>query len=64
MPDIPIIALTADAMPADRDRCLSEGMNDYLAKPVDLRQLAEVLARWLPESGGGATAPTARRARR
>ena len=35
-PDIPIIAVTADAMPADRDRCLSEGMNDYLAKPVEL----------------------------
>ncbi len=55
---LPIVALTADAMPADRDRCLGEGMSDYLAKPVDLEQLAAVLARWLPESkpiptGGG-----------
>ena len=57
-PDIPIIALTADAMPADRDRCLSEGMNDYLAKPVELRLLEDVLARWLPGSGGGDPAPT------
>ena len=51
-PDIPIVAVTADAMPADRDRCLSEGMNDYLAKPVELRLLDGVLAKWLPASGG------------
>ena len=44
---IPIIAMTADAMPADRDHCLNEGMNRYLAKPVDLAQLAAVLAHWL-----------------
>jgi PAS domain S-box-containing protein len=47
-PDLPIIAITADAMPDDRDRCLREGMNDYLAKPIDLRHLANVLARWMP----------------
>jgi PAS domain S-box-containing protein len=47
-PAIPVVAMTADAMPADRDRCLREGMNDYLAKPVDIERLAEVLARWLP----------------
>ena len=47
-PDIPIIALTADAMSADRDKCLLEKMNDYLAKPVDPRQLAAVLEKWLP----------------
>ena len=47
-PDIRIIALTADAMPADRERCLCEGMNGYLSKPVELDRLAEALATWLP----------------
>jgi CheY-like chemotaxis protein/HPt (histidine-containing phosphotransfer) domain-containing protein len=59
IPGIPIVALTADAMPADRDRCLSGGMNDYLAKPVDLDRLAEVLARWLPACGSGGAAQSA-----
>ena len=45
---IPIIAITADSMFADRDRCLRAGMNDYLAKPTDLEQLADMLGRWLP----------------
>jgi PAS domain S-box-containing protein len=50
-PRIPIIAVTADAMADDRERCLREGMNDYLSKPVDLSQLSDALARWLPVSG-------------
>ena len=53
-PGIPIVAMPADAAPAERDRCLREGMKDYLAKPVDLARLANVLARWLPVSGTGA----------
>jgi PAS domain S-box-containing protein len=54
-PDIPIVALTANAMQSDRERCLREGMNDYLAKPVVMARLADVLGRWLPKSGGGGT---------
>jgi CheY-like chemotaxis protein len=53
---IPIIAVTASAMAGDRDRCLGEGMDDYLAKPVDLGRLANVLARWLPASGSAGNA--------
>jgi signal transduction histidine kinase/CheY-like chemotaxis protein len=46
----PIIALTAHATSADRQRCLDAGMNDYLAKPVGPQQLGETLSRWLPPS--------------
>jgi len=41
--DIPIIALTAHAMPSDRERCFAAGMNGYLAKPLNLRQLTELV---------------------
>ena len=58
IPGIPIVAVTADAMSGDRDRCLSKGMNDYLSKPVDLKELANVLAKWLPLSGAGDAAQT------
>ncbi len=44
---LPIVALTADAMPEDRQRCLDVGMNDYLSKPFSQRDLERVLGRWL-----------------
>lgn len=42
-----IIALTAQAMPGDREKCLQAGMDDYLAKPLEKSQLVEVLAKFL-----------------
>ena len=49
--NIPVIAMTANAMQGDREKCLEAGMNDYIAKPVDSATLTEVLDRWLPRRG-------------
>jgi len=49
---MPIIALTANAMPEERERCRAAGMNDYLAKPFRRAELASLLEQWLPAIQG------------
>ena len=46
-PLVPIIAMTAATMRGDREKCIQAGMSDFIAKPVQIRELAEMLARWL-----------------
>ncbi len=45
---IPIVAMTANAMVGDRERCLEAGMDDYIPKPVRMEDLRRALGRWLP----------------
>ena len=45
--DLPIIAMTAAAMPEDKEACRTAGMNDHLSKPIDPEALAETLLRWI-----------------
>jgi two-component system, sensor histidine kinase and response regulator len=58
---VPVIALTANALRDDRDRCLSAGMDDYLPKPFNAEQLAAMIDQWLAgrASGWAATAAAA-----
>jgi len=41
-----IIAMTANAMEDDRNRCIAAGMDDYISKPINLNRLVEVIQKW------------------
>nr|CRH05722.1 putative Histidine kinase with NMT1 domain, Bacterial extracellular solute-binding proteins, family 3 domain, PAS domain, PAS 3 domain, PAS domain, PAS 3 domain, HisKA domain, HATPase domain, two Response regulator receiver domains and Hpt domain [Candidatus Magnetococcus massalia] len=45
--DLPIIAMTANAMAGDREKCLAAGMNDHVAKPIDPKEMYGALAKWV-----------------
>jgi len=46
----PIIAITADALKGTKEECLATGMDDYLPKPIQLKELKEILDQWLPKA--------------
>ena len=57
--ELPIVAMTANAMAGERERCLAAGMNDYVSKPIDLGELFQALARWTRRAGSTASSSTA-----
>jgi CheY-like chemotaxis protein len=55
---LPIVAMTANAMQADKDACIAAGMNDHLAKPIEPDDLWKALLKWVRPRGGPGTATT------
>ncbi|MCH1918083.1 response regulator [Shewanella sp. A3A] len=55
--DLPIVAMTANAMSGDRDRCLAAGMNDHLAKPIEVKLLYQTLLNYLGDASATSDEP-------
>jgi signal transduction histidine kinase/DNA-binding response OmpR family regulator len=55
---LPIVAMTANVMAGDRDRCLAAGMNDHVAKPIEPQALCDALLKWVRPRSGLGQAPT------
>jgi CheY-like chemotaxis protein len=53
---LPIIAMTANALAGDRQRCLQSGMDDYISKPVKAADLYAMIEKWLPRTKRAAAA--------
>lgn len=49
--NVPIVAMTANAMKGDREQCIAQGMDDYLSKPIKAKDLMVCLEKWLPSQG-------------
>ncbi|SNS28708.1 response regulator [Pseudomonas segetis] len=54
---LPVIAMTANALPEDRERCIRAGMNDYIGKPIEPRELWATLTRWILTQPSAPKAP-------
>ena len=57
--DLPVLAMTANALPSDRERCLAVGMVEHIGKPFDVEQMSAVVARHARRRGGTGGAPDA-----
>lgn len=57
-PEVPVIAMTADAQASTKKQCLASGMNDYVSKPVGLKNLAQLIEKWLPSAVSSPAAQT------
>jgi CheY-like chemotaxis protein len=53
--NLPVIAMTANAMAGDREKCIESGMNDHIAKPIDVGQLFYTLAQWIKPKAADAS---------
>jgi len=56
--DLPVIAMTANAMVGDREKALAAGMTDHLSKPINVEQMFATLTRWVPRAGAATPAAT------